>query len=139
VIEAGLRSYLREYAPYLTLLDPRVTSGSPAAAKEVAQCLLDQHRDLIGLFISGNGLDGAISAVQQSGRSDGLAVVGFGTLEAVRTALINGTMSLAITIPLRRIAGEAISEMLRYIDSSSTTHCFTRLVSFELNTHDESI
>lgn len=136
MVEIGLRSYFREYRPDLTLLDPSITTGSPVAGKEMTEGLSRQHSDLIGLFVSGNGFDAAISAVKQDERSDQLAVVGFGSLEAVRTGLIDGTVQLAITLPLHRLASEAIGEMVCCLNLASTSNCFARMVPFEIRTRE---
>jgi LacI family transcriptional regulator len=45
--ESGFRSYLREYAPQFTLLEPLSTLESSAAAQEMTERLLREHPDLI--------------------------------------------------------------------------------------------
>jgi hypothetical protein len=75
-------------------------------------------------------------ALRQSGRTAKVAVIGFGAIESVRPMLIDGTLALAITHPIRRVADEAISGMVNCVDSQSETKRWDRLVPFEIYTRE---
>lgn len=48
-IESGFRSYFRQYAPDLALLEPGTIFESAAAAQEMTERLIADHADLAGL------------------------------------------------------------------------------------------
>ncbi len=68
--ESGFRSYFREFAPGFTLLEPLSTFETSAVAEEMTEKLIHEHPDLIGLYISGGGISGALNALH-SGRMAG--------------------------------------------------------------------
>lgn len=111
--EAGFRSYFREFAPDFILLEPITTFESAAVAQEMTERLLFEHPDLVGLYVSGGGISGALAALRSSGRAGSMVVVGYDLTEVTRAALLDGTMTLVISHPLSRLARDAIDGMIR--------------------------
>ena len=114
--ESGFRSYFREHSSGFELLEARLTFESSSISYEVTSELLQQHPDLIGLYISGGGLSGAITALRESGRGKDIIAVGYELTDFTRAALIDGTMNFLITHPLQTLANEAIAAMIRASD-----------------------
>lgn len=111
--ESGFRSYFREHNAEFTVLEPLATYESAAVAREHVEKLLADHPDLCGLYISGGGITGAISALRDTPKRDDFITVGYELFDDTRTALIDGTLSLVISHPLERFARETIATMIK--------------------------
>ncbi len=132
--EAGFRSYFREYAPYFTLLEPISTFESAAVAEEMTERLLAEHHDLAGLYISGGGIRGALSALRSGGKAGSMVVVGHDLTDVTRDALLDGTMTMVISHPLARLARDAIDGMIRACANPGSNQ--TSVVPFEIYTRE---
>lgn len=132
--EAGFRSFFREHAPDFTLLEPISTFESAAVAQEMTEKLLADHPDLAGLYISGGGISGALTALRASGRAGQMVVVGYDLTEVTRAALLDGTMTLVISHPLARLARDAIDGMIRACANPGTNQ--TSIAPFEIYTRE---
>jgi LacI family transcriptional regulator len=114
--ESGFRSYFREHQRGFELLEARTTFETASIAEEVTEQILTEHPDLVGLYVSGGGLSGAIAALRNSGRSKEIICVGYDITEVTRPALIDGTLNFVIAHPLQTLANEAIAAMIRAYD-----------------------
>lgn len=134
--EAGFRSYFREHAPGFTLLDPLSTFEAAAVAQEMTERLLVEHPDLAGLYVSGGGISGALSALRAQGRAGQIVVVGYDLMDVTRAALLDGTLTLVISHPLERLAGDAIDGMMKACNSRGEGGNWTSVVPFEIFTRE---
>ncbi|MBF9036178.1 substrate-binding domain-containing protein [Rhodobacterales bacterium HKCCE2091] len=134
--ESGFRSYFREHGRDFTLLEPLLTYESSAVAREMTERLLAEHPDLVGLYISGGGITGAISALRDSGRSGELVAVGYELFDITRAALIDGTLTLLISHPLKRLAEETIAGLVRSKVSGPSGGSQRLLLDFEIYTSE---
>lgn len=134
--ESGFRSYFREHAPDFTLLEPLSTFESSAVAEEMTEKLLAQHADLTSLFVSGGGITGAMAALRASGRAQDLVVVGYDLMDSTRAGLLDGTLKVVISHPLRQLAEELIRGMVRAARSPQDGVNHTRIVPFQIYTRE---
>lgn len=134
--ESGFRSYFREHAPDFTLLEPLSTFESSAVAEEMTEKLLAQHGDLTSLFVSGGGITGAMAALRASGRAQELMVVGYDLMDSTRAGLLDGTLKVVISHPLRQLAEELIRGMVRATQSPQDGVNHTRIVPFQIYTRE---
>ncbi len=134
--ESGFRSYFREHAPDFTLLEPLSTFESSAVAQEMTEKLLSEHPDMISLFVSGGGISGALTALRASGRAGKLAVVGYDLMDSTRAGLLDGTLSVVISHPLRQLADEMIRGMVRAAQTPNDGVNHTRIVPFLIYTRE---
>lgn len=132
--EAGFRSYFREFAPGFTLLEPLSTFESADVAQELTERLLSHNPDLVGLYVNGGGVTGAIAAVRGGNRAGRLIVVGHDLTDVTRAALLDGTMTLIMSHPLERLAREAIDSMVMACADPGRTQ--TSIVPFEIYTRE---
>lgn len=65
--EIGFRSYFREHAPDFEVLDTLVNLETSQITHEATLDLLHRHPDLIGFYVAGGGMEGAISAIREEG------------------------------------------------------------------------
>ncbi|MCF6317361.1 MAG: LacI family DNA-binding transcriptional regulator [Marinosulfonomonas sp.] len=114
--ESGFRSYFREHNANFSLLEPLTTYESAAVAREHVENLLTDHPDLCGLYISGGGITGAISALRDMPKRDDFVAVGYELFDDTRAALIDGTLSMVISHPLERFARETVATMVKSTD-----------------------
>src|SRR6185295_933998 len=98
--ESGFRSYFREHPRGFELLEARTTFETASIARELTEELLEQHPDLIGLYVSGGGITGAAAALRESGRAKEIVAVGYDLTEVTRAALLDGTVDFLISHPL---------------------------------------
>ena len=106
--ETGFRSYFREHGGEFTLLEPISTFEDRRVAREVTEDLLARAPDLVGLYLSGGGITGAMEAIAASGRAGKLVVVGHEMMEPTRTGLIDGILTMVIAHPTARMIQEAM-------------------------------
>jgi LacI family transcriptional regulator len=132
--ETGFRSYFREHAPDFTLLEPISTFEAAAVAQEMTERLLADHPDLVGLYVSGGGISGALAALRSTGRAGQIVVVGYDLTDVTRSALLDGSMTLVISHPLAQLAREAIAGMVSACTTQGSNQ--TSIVPFEIYTRE---
>lgn len=134
--ETGFRSYFREHASDFVLLEPLSTFESSAVAEEMTERLLSDHPDLAGLYVAGGGISGVLAALRTTGRAGTLVVVGYELMDNVRSALLDGTLTLSISHPLAQLANEAITGMISAVASKEPNASYTKIVPFDLYTRE---
>ncbi len=134
--ETGFRSYFREHARDFVLLEPLSTFESSAVAQEMTERLLAEHADLAGLYVAGGGISGVLAALRTTGRAGTLVVVGYELMDNVKTALLEGTITLSIAHPLAKLAEETVTGMVRATASKGDKTSHTRIVPFEIYTRE---
>jgi LacI family transcriptional regulator len=126
--EAGFRSY--------TLLEPLSTFETRAVAQEMTEKLIREHPDLVGLFISGGGISGAIAGLRSTGMAGRIVAVGYEMIDVTRTALLDGTLTFLIAHPLKRLADETIAGMVQAVSSAGQSGAFTTVLPFDIFTRE---
>ena len=111
--ESGFRSYMREHDKGFTLLEPQATYESAAAAREIVEKLFQDHPDMCGLFISGGGITGAISALRDLKPREDFVAVGYELFDQTRGALSDGTLTMLIAHPIETFARETIATLIK--------------------------
>lgn len=134
--EAGFRSYFREHAPAFTLLEPLPTFESAAVAEEITERLLRDTPDLAGLYIAGGGISGTLAALRRNIPAGRITVVGYELMDVTRAALLDGTMTLAISHPLDLVAKTLIDGMRRAVDARGKGGNFTAVLPFDIHTRE---
>jgi LacI family transcriptional regulator len=134
--ESGFRSYFREHSSGFELLEARLTFESSTISHEVTSEILKHYPDLVGLYISGGGLSGAITALRESGRGKDIVAVGYELTDFTRTALIDGTLNFLITHPMQILADEAIAAMIRAFDGGAEFQPQMITLPFEIYTSE---
>lgn len=134
--ETGFRSYFREHAPEFTLLEPLPTFESSAVAEEMTEKLLREQPEIGGLYVAGGGISGTLAALKGHALGGKLVVVGYELMDNTRAALLDGTMTVAIAHPLRKLADHAIQGMIRAVCSGEDGGSLTHIVPFEIYTRE---
>jgi LacI family transcriptional regulator len=134
--ESGFRSYLREHDLGFTMLEPLSTYESAAAARELTEDLLRKHPHLCGLFISGGGITGALAALRSTPKRHDFVAVGYELFDDTRTALIDGTLTMAISHPLDQMAKEAIATMINAVKAGTSAGAQRVALGFDIYTSE---
>ena len=134
--ESGFRSYFREYSSGFSLLEPLSTFESSAAARDMTEVFLREHPDLVGFYISGGGITGALAAIRDTGRAGNLVTVGYELFETTKAALIDGTLTFLISHPLEKLAHETLSMMIRAKLAGADAGSQRMLLNFEIYTRE---
>jgi len=118
--EIGFRSYFRELAPEFELIDTMVNLEEQQIVHEATLELLQRHRNLVGLYIAGGGMEGAISALREEGMTDRLVAVCNELTPDSRAALAESILTMVIGTPLERLCRELVGQMASAIERDGT-------------------
>lgn len=128
--ESGFRSYLREHAPEFSLLEPIQTFEDNSIAREVTEQLLRREPDLVGLYVAGGGMPGALEALRHSGRAPGMVTVGNDITEHTRAGLMDNILTMVFAHPVQSLAEKAIDHLVREL--STRAPATKRVLPFEI-------
>lgn len=110
--ETGFRSFFRDAAPEFQLLDTHINLETRQLTYEATMNLLQRHEDLVGLYVAGGGMEGAIQAVRET-RAGGRVVLIVNELTPESQAgLQDNTVSIVLATPVRQIAWNLIGLMI---------------------------
>lgn len=134
--ESGFRSYFREHAHAFVLLEPMSTFESDAIAREMTETLLRHHPDLVGLYVSGGGINGAMAALRGAGRAGRVVTVGYDLVESTRAGLLDGALTMVISHPFKALGRDAIDALVRARKAGGEPGGQSVLVPFEIYTRE---
>lgn len=110
--ETGFRSYFRDAAPEFQLLDTQINLETRQLTYEATVNLLNRHEDLVGLYVAGGGMEGAIEAVREM-RAGGRVVLIVNELTPEsQMGLQEHVVSIVLGTPIRQLAEEVIAAMI---------------------------
>lgn len=115
--EIGFRSYFREHAPEFEVLDTLVNLETSQITHEATLDLLHRHPDLVGFYVAGGGMEGAISAIREEKLQGKVIVVVNELTPESRSALADDIVTLAITTPLQHLCRELVRLMVAAIEN----------------------
>lgn len=136
ISDASFRSYIREHAPQMTVLDPFMTHEDPEVAYDLVQGILASEADLVGLFVNGGGISGALRALreQPQARQARIRVICRDIGMEARKGLHEGLISVALCHPLERTSSELISAMIEALGQKKHRSIIQRTVPLEVLT-----
>jgi len=114
--EIGFRSYFREKAPQFEVLDTLVNLETRQLTHEATLDLLARYPDLIGFYVAGGGMEGAISALREEGCGDRLAVVVNELTPESQAGLADEVLTAVLCTPLRALCRRLTTLMVRAIE-----------------------
>nr|CAD6438092.1 LacI family transcriptional regulator [Rhizobium sp. Q54] len=109
--ETGFRSYLREFAPEFEVLDTYVNLDTRGVTEEAASGLLRRQPDLVGLYVAGGGMEGAIKALRESTTKPLPSVVVNELTADSAAALQDHLIVAAISTPLSLLSRRLVDMM----------------------------
>jgi LacI family transcriptional regulator len=118
--EVGLRSYFREHAPEVVVLETVVNSESDRDTEEAVVTLVEAHPDLVGIYIAGGGAAGGIDGIRRLDRDRRPTLVCMSLTPEIRTGLAEGLVALSIGEPLDRLSDRLVDLLVLALDDRST-------------------
>jgi LacI family transcriptional regulator len=117
--EISFRSYLREHAPELQLLEPTVFLDDHRIAYEAVANLLASNPDLVAIYDTGGGQDGLIKALREHSTALHIAAICNELTATTRSALIDGVLDMVLATPIQDIAHRTVQSMIAACDGKS--------------------
>jgi len=130
--EIGFRAFLRENAADFQVLDTLINLETRQITHEATLDLLQRHPDLVGLYIAGGGMEGAISALREENAAGRIVAVCNELTPESRAALADGVVTAVVATPLPRLCAELMAMMARTIDSGAAETPGQTFLPFEL-------
>lgn len=130
--EMGFRSYFRENAPEFEVLETLINLDAVDVTHEATLDLLQKHPDLIGLYVAGGGMEGAIAALREENRAGHVTLIVNELVPESKGALMDGTVAMAICTPLPLLCRELVTQMVSSIEGSAQTTARQTFFRFEI-------
>ncbi len=111
--EMSFRSYMREHAPQFQLLEPLINLDDPRIAYEAIVDMIASNPDLAGIYVAGGGAEGLIKALRDEGAGNRIVAVCNEVTSDTRTALIDGTLDMALETPIAELSRLAVDILSR--------------------------
>lgn len=136
VADASFRSYIREHAPRLSVEDSRPTHEESDAAYAMVSDLLDNARDLTGIFIIGGGISGVLRALRQApaDRRAGIRLVCRDIGPDTSKGLSEGLITAALCHPLESISTLLVETMIETAEQDVPQPTMQHTIPFEIVT-----
>ena len=115
--EISFRSYMRENAPQFQLLEPLVNLDDHRIAYEAVEDMISSNADLVGIYMSGGGVEGMIRALREENAGCRIVAVCNELMPITRSALIDGTIDMVMATPAALLASHAVDAMARASNS----------------------
>lgn len=115
--EIGFRSYFREHAPEFEVLDTLVNLETSQITHEATLDLLHRHPDLVGFYVAGGGMEGAISAIREEKLHGKYVIVVNELTPESRSALAEDVVTMVVTTPLQHLCRELVRLMVSAIEN----------------------
>lgn len=117
--EMGFRSYLREHARSLKVLEAVTTHETDLGAYDATSDLLRRHPNLTAIYVTGGGIRGAIRAIREAeGKVPHL--ISCELNEETGQALVEGTLAVALSHPMADLTEKLVAAMLEAIEGDRT-------------------
>lgn len=134
--EIGFRSYFREHAPEFELLDVHSTYESDQIAQDLTERLLQTTPNVVGLYVAGGGLCGALDAIRDLKPANPPLVIGHELSDAHIQGLLDGSLTMLLANQVDRLAHETIDAMVRAATERNDEIRYERILPFVTYTRE---
>ncbi|MGZ3217158.1 LacI family DNA-binding transcriptional regulator [Paracoccus sp. T5] len=110
--ETGFRSFFRDAAPQFQLLDTQINLETRQLTYEATMNLLTRNEDLVGLYVAGGGMEGAIQAVRELDAGSRLVLIVNELTPDSQAGLQDQVLDIVLGTPVRTLAAELISMVI---------------------------
>jgi len=130
--ESGFRSYFREHAPDMSLLETLVNLEDDAIMYDATFNLLKRHPDLTGLYIAGGGMEGAIAALREERQPGEVAMVCSELTTDTRLGLAQNILTAVLATPLAALCESLLDIIHQTLTSKNRTHSGQVFLPFDI-------
>ncbi|MFB9981315.1 LacI family DNA-binding transcriptional regulator [Mesorhizobium kowhaii] len=113
--EIGVRAYFREHAPDFMVLETMVNLETADLTHQAMLDLLEKHPDLVGCYIAGGGMEGAITAMRMAMPAQPPVIICNEITPESRAALANNIVTMVLATPLARLCGDLVDLMVHAV------------------------
>ena len=113
--ETGFRTYLREDAPQIDVLDTLVNLETRQLTYEATLDLLNRVPNLCGMYVAGGGMEGAIAALRELRPPKKVSLIVNELTPESRGALADGYVTMAVATPLERLCKKLVDRMVTQV------------------------
>lgn len=131
--EAGFRSYLRECAPQMTVLEPLVNLETRQLTYEATLGLLARQPELRGIYVAGGGMEGAIAALREARPPGAVALVVSALTADSRAGLAEGVVTMVIDTPLEKLCRDLVAMMMQAAQGGLTGDGFQHFLPGDIH------
>lgn len=134
--ETGFRSYFRESGADFQMMETMVTLEEPEVAYELTQRLLRTEPDLVGLYVAGGGITGAMRALREDGGpvARQMIVVGHELTDETRAGLADGVVKVVLSHPARLLGDTLVSAMAEAVNANRSATVSHHTLPFDIYT-----
>jgi LacI family transcriptional regulator len=111
----GFRTVMSEDFPRRRILPVVEGQDNPALVETLVDTLLEQHRDLAGIYSLGAGNRGLVSALEKAGRANAICAIAHELTPHSRAALVTGTIDAL----LNQNAGHEVRSAIRVLKAKA--------------------
>jgi LacI family transcriptional regulator len=119
--EISFRSYMREHASEMPLLESVIILDDDRICYEAATHMLQSNPDLVGIYAAGGGQEGLVRALRESGRAQEIVAVCNELTANNKAALIDGTLDLVLDTPIAKISEKVVQLMCEACEAGDRT------------------
>jgi LacI family transcriptional regulator len=134
--ESGFRSYFREHDPQFTVLEALSTFETSSVSQEITEKLLTEHPDVAAIYVAGGGITGVLTALRNANKAGSIVVIAHDLMDVTRAGLIDHSVTVVISHPLGRLAGQVISKMVRATSNLEDARNQTEILPFDIFTSE---
>jgi LacI family transcriptional regulator len=132
--EMAFRSYFREKGEGFEVLDTIVNLDTSEITHEATANLLAQHPDLVGLYVAGGGMEGAIAAIREEGFAGKVQLIVNELTPESRAGLADDVVTMAIHTPLATLCRELVALMVTAIEKGENAVPSQTFLPFDIFT-----
>ncbi|ADV14875.1 regulatory protein LacI [Mesorhizobium ciceri biovar biserrulae WSM1271] len=130
--ESGFRSYFRENEPAFEVLDTLLNFEKRQITYEALLHLMQREPELVGFYVAGGGMEGAISALRDECNGQDLVVIVNEITPESRAALADDIVTMALATPLRRLCHELMLLMDRALKNGTAETSGQTFLPFDI-------
>jgi LacI family transcriptional regulator len=116
--EISFRTYMREHAPDLQLLESHIILDDSRIAYEAVVQMLQTSPDLVGIYDCGGGREGLVRALRDENAAERVVTICNELTSATKAALIDGVLDMVLATPIGVLCAQTVSYMIAACDGS---------------------
>lgn len=117
--EISFRTYVRENAPHLQMLETLVNFEEPRLAYQGTLDLLQKASNLVGIYMIGGGVEGVMEALRETDAATRITTICHDLTDDTREGLIDGALNFVIHQPREALATATVQALQNSIQALS--------------------
>lgn len=131
--EMGFRAFFREEMPEFTVLNTIVNLETAELTHDTLTELAREHPDLVGCYVAGGGMEGAISALRKISPDRRPATVAHELTAESRAALAENLLTMIISTPVTAICREVVARMVETLSADGASPATQSFLPFDIH------